>query len=92
MRFIAAFGASAGMVIARAVVRDLAEGQAAAIMMSRLVLVMGVAPILAPSVGGIILAFAHWRVIFWTLSAYGVIAVLSPPGKSCRRPCRRSAG
>ncbi|WP_158928547.1 MFS transporter, partial [Acidisphaera sp. S103] len=47
-RAIAAFGASAGMVIARAVVRDLSEGQAAAIMMSRLVLVMGVAPVLAP--------------------------------------------
>ncbi len=76
MRFIAAFGASAGMVIARAVVRDLAEGQAAAIMMSRLVLVMGVAPILAPSIGGLILAFAHWRVIFWVLAAYGSVAVL----------------
>lgn len=75
MRFIAAFGASAGMVIARAVVRDLAEGQAAAIMMSRLVLVMGVAPVLAPSVGGFILAFAHWRVIFWVLTVYGAIAV-----------------
>jgi DHA1 family bicyclomycin/chloramphenicol resistance-like MFS transporter len=74
-RFIAAFGASAGMVVARAIVRDLAEGQDAAIMMSRLVLVMGVAPILAPSVGGAILAFAHWRVIFWVLAVYGAICV-----------------
>ena len=64
------------MVIARAVVRDLAEGQAAAIMMSRLVLVMGVAPMLAPTVGGAILAFAHWRVIFWLLAVYGVVCVV----------------
>jgi DHA1 family bicyclomycin/chloramphenicol resistance-like MFS transporter len=70
-RATAAFGASAGMVIARAVVRDLAEGQAAAIMMSRLVLVMGVAPVLAPSIGGAILVFAQWRVIFWLLAIYG---------------------
>ncbi len=65
------------MVIARAVVRDLAEGQAAAIMMSRLVLVMGVAPILAPTIGGAILAFAHWRVIFWLLTLYGTVCVVT---------------
>ena len=76
-RAVAAFGASAGMVISRAVVRDLAEGQAAAIMMSRLVLVMGVAPILAPTIGGAILAFAHWRGIFWLLTIYGTACVLT---------------
>jgi MFS transporter, DHA1 family, multidrug resistance protein len=76
-RAIAAFGASAGMVIARAVVRDLSEGQAAAIMMSRLILVMGVAPILAPTIGGAILAFAHWRVIFWLLAIYGAACVVT---------------
>jgi DHA1 family bicyclomycin/chloramphenicol resistance-like MFS transporter len=76
-RTTAAFGASAGMVISRAVVRDLSEGQAAAIMMSRLVLVMGVAPILAPTIGGAILAFAHWRVIFWTLAIYGTACVIT---------------
>jgi len=70
-RATSAIGASAGMVIARAMVRDLADGHAAAILMSRLVLVMGVAPILAPSVGGLILAFAHWQVIFWVLTVYG---------------------
>ena len=75
-RAVAAFGASAGMVIARAMVRDLSEGQAAAIMMSRLILVMGVAPILAPTIGGAILAFAHWRVIFWLLAIYGTACVI----------------
>jgi MFS transporter, DHA1 family, multidrug resistance protein len=73
-RALAAIGASAGMVIARAVVRDLADGSHAAVLMSRLMLVMGVAPILAPSVGGIVLAFAHWRVIFWILVVYGATA------------------
>jgi DHA1 family bicyclomycin/chloramphenicol resistance-like MFS transporter len=76
LRFVAAFGASAGMVIARAVVRDLAEGQAAAIMMSRLILVMGVAPVLAPTIGGAILAFAHWRVIFWLLTIYSFACII----------------
>ena len=72
----AAVGAAAGMVIARAVGRDLADGHAAAVMMSRLVLVMGVAPILAPSIGGAILTFAHWRVIFWLLSAYSAACII----------------
>jgi MFS transporter, DHA1 family, multidrug resistance protein len=72
-RALSAIGASAGMVIPRAVVRDLAEGHAAAVLMSRLSLVMGAAPILAPTVGSAVLAFADWRGIFWILAAYGAI-------------------
>jgi DHA1 family bicyclomycin/chloramphenicol resistance-like MFS transporter len=68
---VGAIGASAGMVISRAVVRDLAEGERGAILMSRLVLVMGVAPILAPSVGAAFLTFASWRFIFWFQAVYG---------------------
>ncbi|WP_239451596.1 multidrug effflux MFS transporter [Elioraea rosea] len=75
-RVLAAFGGSAGMVIPRAVVRDIAEGTAAARMMSRLVLVMGAAPILAPSLGGLALAFGNWRLIFWVLALYGVVCIL----------------
>jgi MFS transporter, DHA1 family, multidrug resistance protein len=76
-RALAAFGATAGMVIARAIVRDLAEGPAAAIMMSRLILVMGAAPVFAPSIGGAILVFAHWRFIFWILAVYGMACVFA---------------
>lgn len=75
-RAVAAVGASAGTVIPRAVVRDLATGHQAAVLMSRLLLVMGVAPILAPSVGGAVLLVAHWRVIFWILAACGALACL----------------
>ncbi len=70
-RFLSAVAASAGMVIPRAVVRDLADGHQAAVLMSRLMLVMGAAPILAPTIGGAVLAFANWRWIFWILTAYG---------------------
>jgi DHA1 family bicyclomycin/chloramphenicol resistance-like MFS transporter len=72
-RALAAVGASAGMVIPRAMVRDLAEGHAAAVLLSRLSLVMGAAPILAPALGSAVLAFADWRGIFWILTAYGVV-------------------
>ena len=73
-RGIAAFGASASAVIPRAVVRDLATGLEAARLMSRLILVMGAAPILAPSLGGLLLGVAGWRSIFWVMAGYGALS------------------
>jgi len=74
LRFIMAIGGSASMVIPRAIVRDVADGHAAARLMSRLMLVMGVAPIVAPTLGGLILLVAPWRAIFWIGAAYGAIS------------------
>lgn len=74
MRFLAAFGGSASMVIPRAVVRDLAEGHAAARLMAKLILVMGAAPILAPTLGGLVLGVWSWHAIFWLTTAYGLIS------------------
>ena len=75
-RFISAFGGSASMVLPRAVVRDLAEGHAAAKLMSQLMLVMGAAPILAPGLGGAMLGFTNWHAIFWFAAAHGFISLL----------------
>jgi DHA1 family bicyclomycin/chloramphenicol resistance-like MFS transporter len=75
-RTLSAIGASAGMVIPRAMVRDLADGHAAAVLLSRLSLVMGAAPILAPTVGSVVLAIADWRGIFWILTAYGATCLV----------------
>ena len=76
LRFVSAFGGSASMVIPRAVVRDLAEGHAAARLMSRLILVMGAAPILAPMLGGLSLSVWSWHAIFWITAAYGGVCCL----------------
>ena len=75
MRAVAAFGGSASMVLPRAIVRDLADGHAAARLMSQLMLVMGVAPILAPTLGGLLLSVASWHVIFWFAAAHGLISL-----------------
>ena len=77
MRFVAAFGGSASMVIPRAIVRDLADGHAAARLMSRLMLVFGAAPILAPSLGGLVLGVAGWQAIFWITALYGVLCCVA---------------
>lgn len=73
LRALAAFGGAAGMVISRAVVRDLTEGMASARMMSRLMLVMGAGPILAPTLGGLVLAGFGWQAIFWVNALFGAI-------------------
>ena len=75
-RFVAAVGGSASMVVPRAIVRDISEGHEAARLMSRLILVLGAAPILAPSLGGLVLHFATWRTIFWINAGYGALALL----------------
>jgi DHA1 family bicyclomycin/chloramphenicol resistance-like MFS transporter len=72
LRFIQGMLGGAGVVIARAVVRDLFSGAAAARMFALLMAVMGVAPVFAPLIGGQALALTSWRGIFVVLAAIGV--------------------
>ncbi|MEW5808465.1 MAG: multidrug effflux MFS transporter [Actinomycetota bacterium] len=76
-------GAAAGMVVAIAVVGDLYKDNAAATVMSRLMLVLGVAPVLAPSLGAAVLLNASWHWVFAALvvaaGALLVMAVLALP-------------
>ncbi|WP_298216752.1 multidrug effflux MFS transporter [Acidocella sp.] len=76
-RFLSALGASAGVVIPRAVVRDLADGPAAAKLLSKLMLAMGLAPICAPMLGAVCVMFISWRFIFFICAIYGLAALLA---------------
>jgi DHA1 family bicyclomycin/chloramphenicol resistance-like MFS transporter len=75
-RFVQALGGCAGAVVARAVVRDRFNHAETARILSLLVLVMGLAPILAPLLGGWVLVFAGWRAIFWVLAGFGALVGL----------------
>lgn len=75
-RFFQALGACAGTVIPRSIVRDIFAPQESARVFSHLVLVMGVAPILAPMLGNLMLTFFDWRMIFAFLAAFGICALL----------------
>jgi DHA1 family bicyclomycin/chloramphenicol resistance-like MFS transporter len=72
LRVLQGVGMAATGVVAMAVVRDLYSGVAAAKVMSRLMLVMGAAPILAPTLGGLVLRVTTWRGIFAVLAVLGV--------------------
>ncbi|MDA3649459.1 multidrug effflux MFS transporter [Saccharopolyspora indica] len=76
LRTLQGIGAAAAMVVALAVVRDLFSGRAAATALSRLMLVMGVAPILAPSLGGAILLTGSWRGVFGALAIIGAVLLV----------------
>ena len=73
LRFAQGIAGAAGIVIARAIVRDMHSGVAAARFFSLLMLVNGLAPILAPVIGGQILTVTSWRGVFLVLTAIGAL-------------------
>lgn len=76
-RVLMGMGAAAGGVVAMAIVRDLFGGRRLVVMLSRLALVSGVAPVAAPLIGSALLTVMDWRGIFVVLAAYGVVMLVS---------------
>ena len=75
LRLVQGLGGAAGIVIARAVVRDMYSGVAAARYFSALMLVNGLAPMLAPLAGSELLRFTSWKGVFVALTLYGLVLV-----------------
>lgn len=73
-RLIQGIGGAAALVLSRAIVADLATRSMAARIFSVLSMITGIAPIVAPVVGGLIAEFADWRAVFWVLT--GINAAL----------------
>jgi DHA1 family bicyclomycin/chloramphenicol resistance-like MFS transporter len=94
-RVLQGIGCSAAAVIAMAIVRDLYSGADAALLLSQLMLVTGVAPVLAPTLGAQILELTSWRGVFGVLAVLGVgLAVIAATVVPETLPpaARRSAG
>lgn len=75
-RLLQGLAGAAAIVIARAVVRDLYDGNEMARFFSTLMLISGTAPIIAPLIGGQVLRFADWRGVFVVLTAVGTLLTL----------------
>ena len=67
-RFLQGLTGSVGVVISKAIARDFASGQELTKLFALLMMVNGLAPVIAPLVGGQLLLFTTWRVIFYNLS------------------------
>ncbi|MDD2106111.1 multidrug effflux MFS transporter [Pseudomonas asiatica] len=76
-RFVQALGGCAGMVLSRAIVSDKCDPVASAKVFSQLMLVMGLAPILAPMLGGVLVNVAGWQSIFLALSLFSAGCLLA---------------
>ena len=76
-RFCMGLGGSAGVVVSRAIIRDLFEGQEAAKFYSMVMIVGGIAPIVSPLLGSLLLTHFTWRAIFWMITTFGACCVLA---------------
>ncbi|KKK88677.1 hypothetical protein LCGC14_2740740, partial [marine sediment metagenome] len=76
-RFFLALGGCAGMVASKAIVRDLFKKNQVADVLSTLMLIMGVAPIIAPTVGGIVVAAFNWQAVFYILAAFAILMLFN---------------
>ncbi|OOG40871.1 multidrug effflux MFS transporter [Rhodanobacter sp. C05] len=69
--------AGAGLVVGRAVIRDTLEGAAAQRLMSQVMMIFGVAPVIAPMVGALLLPLGGWHGIFWLLAGFTTLLALA---------------
>lgn len=95
MRLVQGTMAATGLAVGRAVVRDLYSGAAAARYLSRLMLITGLGPIVAPLVGGQILRFTSWRGAFVAIALLGLVLVITTTRllpETHPRDRRRAAG
>lgn len=76
-RFVQGIGASVGVVISRAIVRDIASGKQAARMLSVMVMIFTAAPMLAPIVGALLVTHYGWRMPFVAVTVFGAFLFLS---------------
>ena len=77
LRFVQGLAGAAGIVISRAIARDLYSGRALMIFFSRLLLVAGLAPVIAPILGGQLSRIMDWRGIFLVLAGFGAMLLLA---------------
>lgn len=76
MRVLMGVGAAASGVIAQAIVRDLFSGRRLVVVLSRMALITGLAPVIAPLVGSWLLLTMSWRGIFIVLASYGIVMLI----------------
>jgi len=76
-RIVQGLSAGVGLIVGRAIVRDALDGDDAQRLMSNISMIFGVAPAIAPIIGGWILGWSNWQAIFWFLSLFGVVILVA---------------
>lgn len=76
-RVVQGISAGVGIIVGRAIIRDLYDGPDAQRLMSTVTMIFGIAPAIAPIIGGWIFGFGDWHAIFWFLCGFGVVLWLA---------------
>ena len=76
-RALQGLSAGVGLIVGRAVIRDVLHGDDAQRLMSQVSMIFGIAPAIAPIIGGWILGWSHWSAIFWFLVAFGLVLLVA---------------
>ena len=76
-RALQGLSAGVGLIVGRAVIRDVLQGEDAQRLMSHVSMIFGIAPAIAPVIGGWMLGAGRWPLIFWFLVAFGVLLLAS---------------
>ena len=76
-RFVQGIGAAAAVVLSRAIIRDVASGKAAARLMSLMTMIFTAAPVLAPTIGALLVAQWGWRAPFIVIASMGVLIIFA---------------
>ncbi|WP_286961783.1 MULTISPECIES: multidrug effflux MFS transporter [Arsenicicoccus] len=76
-RFVMGFSGAAGVVIARSMISDLSEGDETTRFMNYMMMITGVSPVLAPSLGGVVLALGDWRLVFTVITVATAVLALA---------------
>jgi DHA1 family bicyclomycin/chloramphenicol resistance-like MFS transporter len=74
-RFFMGLGGSTGVVVSRAIVRDLFDHKESARFYSMMMIIGGIAPIVSPFLGGLLLTHFNWRAIFWTITVFSGVCI-----------------
>ena len=75
-RVLQGLSAGVGLIVGRAVIRDVLEGAAAQRLMSQVSMIFGVAPAIAPIIGGWLIGWGHWTMIFWFLVVFSTMLLV----------------
>lgn len=76
-RALQGLSSGVGLIVGRAVIRDVLHGDDAQRLMSQVSMIFGIAPAIAPVIGGWILGWSHWPAIFWFLVAFSVVLIIA---------------
>lgn len=76
-RALQGLSSGVGLIVGRALIRDVLHGDDAQRLMSQVSMIFGIAPAIAPVIGGWILGWSHWSAIFWFLVAFGLVLLLA---------------